>query len=67
MKPQSEQSVMETFESPYFIKLTPNLWAVQFRFMKVVPARYIFERAVETGAVIPGKPPSSKPHQAILG
>lgn len=41
---------------PAFIRLGPNLVAASFRLMKIVPAKYIIERALQRGEIHPEYP-----------
>jgi cysteine synthase len=41
---------------PSLIRLTPHLVVASFRLMKILPARFIIERALERGEIHPGYP-----------
>jgi cysteine synthase A len=41
--------VVETQRIPTLVRLTPNLYALTYRLMKMVPARHILRRAEESG------------------
>jgi cysteine synthase len=47
-------SSVEATELPHVIKLTSNLYAAAFSLMKLLPARYILERAQAAGLLAPG-------------
>lgn len=49
-------SVIDATELPRIIRLTDNLYAAAFVMMKLLPARYIVERAEASGAIAPGTP-----------
>jgi cysteine synthase len=49
-------SIVEATELPRIIALTANLHAVAFSLMKLLPARYIIERAEAAGRLAPGTP-----------
>lgn len=49
-------SVVEATELPRVIQLTDNLYAVAFSLMKLLPARFIIDRAEESGVLTPGTP-----------
>jgi len=42
------------YETPRMVDLAPNFYAAQFRLMKLLPARYMLDRAEESGALQPG-------------
>ena len=44
----------EAYQIPRVVRLTPNLYAVCFTLMKMIPARYILRRAVREGRLEPG-------------
>jgi cysteine synthase len=44
----------EAYQIPKLVRLTPNLYAVAFTLMKMVPARYILRKAAEEGRLEPG-------------
>ncbi|WP_194456410.1 pyridoxal-phosphate dependent enzyme [Bradyrhizobium sp. CCBAU 53421] len=45
---------LEDFENPRFIKLRDGLYGASFFLMKLLPARFILERAAEEGLLRPG-------------
>lgn len=47
-------SALDTLCTPATIRLTPNLVAAQFDLMKIVPARHILQRALDTGRLKAG-------------
>jgi S-sulfo-L-cysteine synthase (3-phospho-L-serine-dependent) len=49
-------SVIEATELPRIIRLTGNLYAAAFSLMKLLPARYIIDRAEAAGLLRPGTP-----------
>ena len=49
-------SVVEATELPRIIRLTGNLYAAAFSLMKLLPARYILDRAQAAGLLAPGTP-----------
>jgi S-sulfo-L-cysteine synthase (3-phospho-L-serine-dependent) len=49
-------SIVEATELPRVIRLTGNLYAAAFTLMKLLPARYIVDRAEATGLLTPGTP-----------
>jgi len=48
------EHALDNLCTPSLIRLSPNLVAAQFDLMKIVPARYILEHALATGALPPG-------------
>ncbi|GAA2025006.1 PLP-dependent cysteine synthase family protein [Polymorphospora rubra] len=49
-------SVLEATELPRIIRITANLYAATFSLMKLLPARYIVDRAEAAGTLTPGTP-----------
>jgi cysteine synthase A len=49
-------SVVEATELPRVIRLTGNLYAAAFSLMKLLPARFILDRAQAAGLLVPGTP-----------
>jgi S-sulfo-L-cysteine synthase (3-phospho-L-serine-dependent) len=49
-------SIVEATELPRIIQLTGNLYAAAFSLMKLLPARYIIDRAEAAGLLPPGTP-----------
>ncbi|MGI5216155.1 PLP-dependent cysteine synthase family protein [Plantactinospora sp. CA-290183] len=49
-------SVLEATELPRIIRITGNLYAAAFSLMKMLPARYIVDRAEAVGVLTPGTP-----------
>ncbi|MDT0328091.1 pyridoxal-phosphate dependent enzyme [Nocardiopsis lambiniae] len=49
-------SMVEAMAMPRFVRLRPNLHAVVFNLMKILPAQYIIEEARATGSLTPGTP-----------
>ncbi|WP_416799146.1 cysteine synthase family protein [Ciceribacter azotifigens] len=47
-------SFLAAYEQPQIVGLRRNLYAAQFRLMKLLPARYILERAEANGVLRPG-------------
>lgn len=47
-------SALDTLCRPDLVQLRPNLIAVRFDLMKIVPARFILEDALRSGALAPG-------------
>lgn len=43
--PKAHSSIVEATELPRIIKVTDNLYAAAFSLMKLLPARYILDRA----------------------
>ncbi|EHR51361.1 cysteine synthase [Saccharomonospora marina XMU15] len=50
------RSVIEAMELPRIIQLTDNLYAAAFSLMKLLPARYVIDRAEAAGVLAPGTP-----------
>ncbi|MFE3661202.1 PLP-dependent cysteine synthase family protein [Streptomyces sp. NPDC059165] len=50
------RSVVEATELPRIIRITDNLYAAAFSLMKLLPARYIIDRAEVAGVLTPGTP-----------
>lgn len=48
------RSVLDNLCRPSFVQMQPNLFALQFDLMKIVPARFILETALKTGELRPG-------------
>lgn len=48
------ESPLDHLCKPSLIRLQPNLYAAKFDLMKIVPARYIVEQALESGHLQPG-------------
>ncbi len=44
----------DLFKKPMMIRLSPNLYAAVFRLMKLVPAKFVVERALAEGRLTPG-------------
>jgi cysteine synthase A len=49
-------SIVDATELPRIIRLTGNLYAAAFSLMKLLPARYILDRAQAAGLLAPGTP-----------
>ena len=49
-------SIVDATELPRIIRLTGNLYAAAFILMKLLPARYILDRAQAAGRLAPGTP-----------
>ncbi len=49
-------SIVEATELPRIIRLASNLYAAAFSLMKLLPARYIIDRAAAAGLLAPGTP-----------
>lgn len=47
-------SFLLDYETPHMIRLASNFYAAQFRLMKLLPARYMLDRAEEDGLLKPG-------------
>lgn len=47
-------SFLLDYAKPQIVKLTPNVFAAQFRLMKLLPAQYILDRAAEREQLVPG-------------
>lgn len=54
--PRIYPSVLEATELPRIIRVTENLYAAAFSLMKLLPARYIVDRAEADGVLTPGTP-----------
>ncbi|MFF3958275.1 PLP-dependent cysteine synthase family protein [Streptomyces sp. NPDC001890] len=52
--PKAHSSIVEATELPRIIKVTDNLYAAAFSLMKLLPARYILDRAEAAGLISPG-------------
>jgi len=48
------ESTLDHLCKPSLVRLQPNLYAAKFDLMKIVPARYIVEQALESGELKPG-------------
>jgi cysteine synthase A len=48
------ESTLDHLCKPSLVQLQPNLYAAKFDLMKIVPARYIVEQALKSGALKPG-------------
>lgn len=48
------ESTLDHLCKPSLVRLQPNLFAAKFDLMKIVPARYIVEQALASGALKPG-------------
>jgi cysteine synthase len=49
-------SIVDAMELPRIIRLTGNLYVAAFTLMKLLPARYIIDRAEAAGRLTPGTP-----------
>lgn len=49
-----EEGFLADYQMPRIVGLASNLYAAQFRLMKLLPARYMLERAEERGLLRPG-------------
>ena len=47
-------SALDSLCKPDLIRLEPNLFAAKFDLMKIIPARYILEKALKNGELRPG-------------
>ncbi|MEJ5021155.1 PLP-dependent cysteine synthase family protein [Ochrobactrum vermis] len=47
------KSFLHGYETPQIIELRPNFYAAQFRLMKLLPARYVLDRAEQNGLLQP--------------
>jgi cysteine synthase len=47
-------SALDNLCRPSFVEMQPNLFALQFDLMKIVPARFILETALKNGELQPG-------------
>ncbi|KKX29418.1 cysteine synthase family protein [Rhizobium sp. LC145] len=54
MNVQPQLSFLLDYETPRMIELGANFYAAQFHLMKLLPARYMLDRAEESGALQPG-------------
>ncbi|GGV30151.1 cystathionine beta-synthase [Streptomyces filipinensis] len=54
--PKAHSSIVEATELPRIIKVGDNLYATAFSLMKLLPARYIIDRAEAAGVLTPGTP-----------
>lgn len=54
--PKAHSSIVEATELPRIIKVSDNLYAAAFSLMKLLPARYIIDRAEAAGVLTPGTP-----------
>lgn len=54
--PKVYHSVLEATELPRLIRVTDNLYAAAFTLMKLLPARYIVDRAEDEDVLTPGTP-----------
>lgn len=54
MHPFGVESPLDHLCRPSLLRLRPNLFAAKFDLMKIVPARYIVEQALESGRLEPG-------------
>jgi cysteine synthase len=54
--PGTYDSVLEAMELPRIIRVTGNLHAASFTLMKLLPARYIMDKAEARGELRPGTP-----------
>lgn len=54
MPPAPSRSIVEAMELPRIIRLRPNLYAAAFGLMKLLPARYMLDRAEQRGELEPG-------------
>ncbi|AYM82176.1 cysteine synthase family protein [Agrobacterium tumefaciens] len=48
------ETFLADYETPCMVDLAPNLYAAQFRLMKLLPARYMLDRAEESGLLQSG-------------
>ncbi len=48
------EHLTDLYQEPMIVRLTANLYAAVFRLMKLVPAKFVVERALETGRLRPG-------------
>ncbi|MGH3854274.1 MAG: hypothetical protein ACRDR6_12435 [Pseudonocardiaceae bacterium] len=48
------EDATEAYQLPRVVRLAPNLFAVCFTLMKMIPARYILRRALREGLLAPG-------------
>lgn len=54
--PKAYASIIEATELPRIIHVTGNLYAAAFSLMKLLPARFIVDRAERAGLLTPGTP-----------
>lgn len=54
--PTVHSTIVEATELPRIIKVGDNLYAAAFTLMKLLPARYIIDRAEAAGVISPGTP-----------
>lgn len=54
--PKAHSSIVEATELPRIIKVSDNLYAAAFSLMKLLPARFILDRAEAAGIITPGTP-----------
>ncbi len=47
-------SALDKLCAPALLQMRPDIYALQFDLMKIVPARHILQRALESGALAPG-------------
>ncbi|MGW1507371.1 PLP-dependent cysteine synthase family protein [Streptomyces mirabilis] len=55
-EPSVHPSVLEATEMPRIIRVQDNLYAATFTLMKLLPARYIIDKAEANGVLTPGTP-----------
>lgn len=48
------KTFLHSYETPQIIELGPNFYVAQFRLMKLLPARYMLDRAEQSGLLPPG-------------
>lgn len=56
IRPRVYGSVLEATELPRIIQIRDNLYAAAFSLMKLLPARYVVDRAESAGILTPGTP-----------
>ena len=49
-----QRNFLTAYERPHLARLASNLYAARFPLMKLLPARYILERAKADGKLLPG-------------
>ncbi|MFI5801328.1 PLP-dependent cysteine synthase family protein [Streptomyces sp. NPDC051561] len=54
--PRIHSSIVDATELPRIIRVKDNLYAAAFTLMKLLPARFIIDRAEATGQLAPGAP-----------
>jgi len=54
MSPAVSRLLTDQFQEPIIVGLTGNLYAAVFRLMKLVPAKFVVERALRDGRLAPG-------------